>query len=207
MTEIAEKALAVEDSPKRQQILDGARKMFMTKGFDAASMQDVARAAGVSKGTLYVYFDSKEAMFQALVMGECSRLQAVIRQMASGTGAVSDELHAIARQMLQTLLQTEVMRAMRMVIGTGEKFPELARTVYQAGPMRSARTLAEYLTKRVERGDLQIDNCEAASSEFIDLVLSGQQRRGLLMMPPLPDDALEEYITRRVGLFLKGYSA
>ena len=52
-----------DENPKRRQILDGARRMFLSKGFEGTSMQDVARAAKVSKGTLYVYFDSKEAMF------------------------------------------------------------------------------------------------------------------------------------------------
>jgi AcrR family transcriptional regulator len=54
-----------EDSAKRRQIMDGARKVFLAEGFDAASMGEIARKAGVSKGTLYVYFDSKERLFEA----------------------------------------------------------------------------------------------------------------------------------------------
>ena len=60
-----------EDSSKRRQILDGASKVFMEFGFDGASMGEIARAAGVSKGTLYVYFDNKEQLFQAIVQEEC----------------------------------------------------------------------------------------------------------------------------------------
>ena len=52
-----------EDSAKRRQIVQGARSIFLAQGFDAASMNDIARAAGVSKGTLYVYFDKKEQLF------------------------------------------------------------------------------------------------------------------------------------------------
>src|SRR5271163_5167751 len=63
--------LAAEDSAKRRQIVEGARKIFLAQGFDAASMSDIARAAGVSKGTLYVYFDNKEQLFQAIVHQEC----------------------------------------------------------------------------------------------------------------------------------------
>ena len=54
-------------SAKRRQILEGARRVFLGSGFDAASMGEIARAAKVSKGTLYVYFDSKEALFTAWV--------------------------------------------------------------------------------------------------------------------------------------------
>ena len=57
---------ALQDSAKRRQIMDGARAVFLAQGFDAASMGEIARAAGVSKGTLYVYFDSKEKLFEAI---------------------------------------------------------------------------------------------------------------------------------------------
>src|SRR5438309_9388686 len=60
-----------EDSAKRRQILDGARAVFLSQGFDAASMGEIARAAGVSKGTLYVYFESKEELFQAIANQQC----------------------------------------------------------------------------------------------------------------------------------------
>src|SRR5437762_1301306 len=59
------------ESEKRRQIIDGARDVFLAQGFDAASMSDIARKAGVSKGTLYVYFDSKEALFQAIAHEQC----------------------------------------------------------------------------------------------------------------------------------------
>src|SRR6185437_2604019 len=59
-----------EDSSKRRQILDGARKVFMDLGFDGASMNEIARLAGVSKGTLYVYFADKNRLFEAIVEEE-----------------------------------------------------------------------------------------------------------------------------------------
>src|SRR4029079_17432894 len=63
-------SVAGQDPRKRQQILAGARKVFHENGFDAASMHDIARAAGVSKGTLYVYFENKERLFLDLVAEE-----------------------------------------------------------------------------------------------------------------------------------------
>src|ERR1700709_234016 len=62
--------VADEDSSKRRQILDGARKVFMDLGFDGASMNEIARSAGVSKGTLYVYFADKSRLFEAIVEEE-----------------------------------------------------------------------------------------------------------------------------------------
>src|SRR3954452_10771899 len=62
--------VADEDSSKRRQILDGARKVFLKLGFDGASMGEIARSAGVSKGTLYVYFADKNHLFEAIVEEE-----------------------------------------------------------------------------------------------------------------------------------------
>src|SRR2546428_3918601 len=59
-----------EETSKRRQILDGARKVFMDLGFDGASMGEIARSAGVSKGTLYVYFADKNRLFEAIVEQE-----------------------------------------------------------------------------------------------------------------------------------------
>ena len=55
---------------KRRQIMDGARSAFLAAGFDGASMNDIARSAGVSKGTLYAYFNSKDELFEAIIRAE-----------------------------------------------------------------------------------------------------------------------------------------
>lgn len=196
---------ATADTPKRRQILDGARRMFLAKGFEAASMQDVARAANVSKGTLYVYFDSKEAMFESLVLSECGRMQKAIRDIGSGVDPIGEELRRIAHHVISALLNGEVLAAMRMMIGAGEKFPDLARSLYTAGPERSMHALAEYFAGRVARGDLVMPDCFEAASEFLDMIIAGLQRRALLMMPPLGADELDAFITRRVARFLAAY--
>src|SRR5438093_13509790 len=60
-----------EETAKCRQIIDGARAVFLAQGFDAASMGEIARRAGVSKGTLYVYFDSKEELFAVIAHEQC----------------------------------------------------------------------------------------------------------------------------------------
>jgi AcrR family transcriptional regulator len=70
---LAEPLTDSADNAKRRQIVAGAREVFLAQGFDAASMGEIARTAGVSKGTLYVYFDSKEQLFETIATEECSR--------------------------------------------------------------------------------------------------------------------------------------
>src|SRR5262249_24397973 len=71
MSTVVSDAPVAIDSDKRRQIIDGARTVFLAQGFDAASMGEIARKAGVSKGTLYVYFDSKESLFEAIAHEQC----------------------------------------------------------------------------------------------------------------------------------------
>src|SRR6218665_1823879 len=79
----ASRFAAGEDPVKREQILDGARRVFMAQGFDAASMNDIVREAGVSKGTIYVYFEGKEQLFAAMIARERDRFAAEMRKSVS----------------------------------------------------------------------------------------------------------------------------
>ena len=83
---------AGEDPRKRDQILEGAKRVFMKSGFDAATMNDITREAQVSKGTIYVYFNNKEDLFAALIERERSRMVASMRSALSGDGPVADSL-------------------------------------------------------------------------------------------------------------------
>src|SRR5262249_62328646 len=85
------------DSAKRRQIIDGARRMFLAQGFDAASMSEIAREAGVSKGTLYVYFKSKEELFEAIVETQCLE-QGVQIFTFDNAADIESELTRLGRQ-------------------------------------------------------------------------------------------------------------
>jgi AcrR family transcriptional regulator len=90
---------------KARQILDGAREIFLRDGFDGASMNDIAKAAGVSKGTLYVYFQSKDQLFAALIRHE--KQQQAERMCHWLDGEVSGDaravLTALGRQLVAKL--------------------------------------------------------------------------------------------------------
>src|SRR4051794_6623317 len=75
---IDHQAAQTVEADKRRQILEGARAVFLSSGFDGASMGEIAKAAGVSKGTLYIYFDSKERLFEALTIEEKRGLAEVL---------------------------------------------------------------------------------------------------------------------------------
>src|SRR5271154_192970 len=117
------------ESAKRRQILDGARRVFLADGFDGASMNDIARVAGVSKGTLYVYFDSKEQLFEALIREE-RKSQAERLVFACHTGDARELLREFGVRLIGMMTRPELIAHLRVVIAATAKFPRLGQAFY-----------------------------------------------------------------------------
>jgi AcrR family transcriptional regulator len=156
------------ESAKRRQIMDGARRVFLADGFDGASMNDIARVAGVSKGTLYVYFDSKEALFEALIredrQSQAERL--VIPADADDPRAV---LAVFGRRLIALMTQPELIAQVRIVIGATHKFPRLGRAFYESGPCYGEKRLAARLEEWRGAGALNIADSRRAARQFVDM--------------------------------------
>src|SRR6201986_1323420 len=111
----------LEGGAKRRQIMEGAWAVFLAAGFDGASMNDVARVASVSKGTLYVYFDSKEALFEALIR-EDRKQQAERLVIPDGAADPREPLAAFGRALIALMTQPELLAQVRIVIAATGKF-------------------------------------------------------------------------------------
>src|ERR1700734_2309299 len=157
-----------DDNAKRRQIVQGARATFLARGFDAASMSDIARAAGVSKGTLYVYFDNKEQLFQAIVQEECLFHAETTFNFDPDNHDGEGILTRIGIAYVEFLCQPEKASALRTVVAIADRMPEIGRVFYETGPAVGIAKLAGYLQAQVEAGVLAIDDCEIAASQFME---------------------------------------
>src|SRR6201994_2123870 len=119
-----------EESSKRRQILDGARKVFLDLGFDGASMGEIARSAGVSKGTLYVYFADKNRLFEAIVEQE-SLEQGRIAFNFDPSRDVETTLKDFGTAYIQLLCRPGGGSAIRTVMAIAERMPEVGRRFYE----------------------------------------------------------------------------
>lgn len=159
---------ADEDSAKRRQIIEGARGIFLSQGFDAASMNDIARAAGVSKGTLYVYFKDKEQLFEAIVMQECELQAEGIFDLDPADHDVEAVLTRLGFAYIGFLCRPEKAQAIRIVIAIAERMPELGRKFYERGPGKGIAKLAAYIKAQVEAGVLVVEDCEVAAAQLME---------------------------------------
>ena len=139
-------AHAGDGGAKRRQIIDGARTVFLSDGFDGASMNDIAHVAGVSKGTLYAYFDSKEQLFEALVREDrASAGRAAVRASLTISADPRALLGAFGRRLVEMMIRPDTVAHARVVIAAAAKFPRLGRAFYEAGPRYGVQKLAERL--------------------------------------------------------------
>lgn len=194
------------EGAKCKQILEGAREVFLARGFDAASMGEIARVAKVSKGTLYVYFESKEALFRALI-DERKREAAERLFLAASTGAgIEAVLTGYAERFIDELTEPKHVALVRMVIGAADKFPDLGRTFYEAGPENGAGRLAERLESFAEKGELVLDDPKTAAWHFLGMCHQPAAARTIFAAAPKPDrETIAFYAAAAVKAFLRAY--
>jgi AcrR family transcriptional regulator len=157
-----------EDSAKRRQIVEGARQIFLAHGFDAASMNDIAKAAGVSKGTLYVYFQNKEQLFAAIVHEECLFHAESTFNLDPADHDVEAALTRVGIAYVEFLCSPEKASALRTVVAIADRMPEIGKVFYETGPAVGIGHVADYLRAQTAAGVLAVDDCEIAASQFLE---------------------------------------
>lgn len=197
---------AGQDPEKRGQILAGAREVFFDRGFDAASMGDIARVAGVSKGTLYVYFQNKEDLFAALVAAECEETAERMFVLDADEADVERVLTRLGHSFIHAVLRPSSIALLRTVIAISGKFPEIGRRFFEAGPCEGVTRLSTYLAGKVRQGVLEIDDVEEAASQFLTLCKDGVTIPALVGVPRGPDpEATEKAVRGAVRVFMRAY--
>ncbi len=201
----AEAHLRHDGGAKRRQIMDGARAAFLAAGFDGASMNDVARAAGVSKGTLYAYFNSKDELFEAIIRGEfaqaAERLCAFRRE-----GDARAMLTDFGVRLIRRMSEPETLALARVVLAAVEKFPNIGRAFYEAGPLFGATRLAAELAALEKAGALKLPDPERAAWQFVDLCQSYVYKRLLFgVVDSLKLEEIEAAVSAGVDVFVKAY--
>ena len=196
-----------EDSSKRRQIIDGARKVFMDLGFDGASMGEIARSAGVSKGTLYVYFADKNRLFEAIVEEETLQQGKVFFNFDPERD-VTTTLMDFGRAYVQMLCRPGGGSATRTVMAIAERMPDVGRRFYNNVVALTIARLADYLEIRTASGDLAIEDCELAATQFMQMCQASLFMPFLFQAAPAPTpERIEQVVDSATRMFLAGYQA
>ncbi|WP_090219197.1 TetR/AcrR family transcriptional regulator [Epibacterium ulvae] len=190
---------------KFAQVLEGARVVFMAKGFEGASVDDIAKEAGVSKATLYSYFPDKRLLFSEVVRTECQR-----QCEATGAGVdfhenhpPAESLYAGARMIIASYLSEISQQMFRICVAEATRFPELGELFYQSGPMIWRTDMRSYLQQATARGDLAVEDFDMAADQFIELCKADLLLRAVFLNETeFSEDEQHRVAAAAVDLFL-----
>lgn len=193
---------------KAEVILEAARALFLSRGYGVTSMDALARRAGVSKATIYAHFADKEALFAALVSGECTRLRGEIAALSAGAVPVAEALPRLAAQFLGLLMSPWALAIHRVVVAETPRFPELGRAFYKLGPAVMKARLELYLREAAARGELRLPDPTLATSQLMGMIRGDLQLRCLLDPANPPSLAeIERQADAAARTFLAAYAA
>jgi AcrR family transcriptional regulator len=191
---------------KFDQVLEGARQVFMSDGFEGASVDDIARAAGVSKATLYSYFPDKRLLFSEVVQTECTRMAETVLEQIDDSRPPRQVLTVVARQTVTFLLSDFAQQVFRICVAERERFPELGRAFYASGPQMGCERLAAYLNCAVARGELAITDVPMAAEQFTELCKARLWTRAVFgVQSAFSETEINDVVRHAVDMFMARY--
>lgn len=191
------KKIELNKQQKRDGILKAAQKIFQSDGFIGANMDKIAEKAGVTKQTVYRYFNTKEALFLATL--ETQRLHAKNDFLdALNLEDAEKALKAFATGFIRRHLSKEHLANIRLLVSEGPTVPEMTRAFYAVGPGRTQTCISRFLKERFD-----IDDAEYEISVFLNTLLSMRMPVLTGLHAPPSQAEISRHAEKTVELFMK----
>jgi TetR/AcrR family transcriptional repressor of mexJK operon len=191
---------------KYDDVIAGARTVFLRDGFDGAGVDDIAREAGVSKATLYSYFPDKRFLFLEVAQLECAALADRAKDEVDLDAPPEIVLPIAAAKIIGFINSRVGLGIFRLCVAESERFPELGQLYYHSGPMTARGKLATYLACCAEKGSLAITDPSLAADQFCELCRTDAHTRLLFgVSGPPSDDEVAQIIRNALDMFMARY--
>ena len=189
----------------RRAVEEAARATFVERGYEGASVDEIARRAGVSKPTVYAHFGAKEDLFVHILDGYCARLLTPILDPDAASLPIRDVLTNFARHYAGIVLDPGVVALHRLFVSEARRFPELGQSYYAAGPQAVHNELGRFFEQRIAAGELRDRDPGMLAEQFSGLVLTPLRLKMLFEVIDTPEPVeTRTYCESAVGLFLDG---
>src|SRR5216684_2763171 len=192
-------------SARPEEIIHAALEVFAERGFAATKLADVARKAGVTKGTIYLYFENKEALFKALIRETIVPVIAQGEALAkSFTGTARDLFEKLVRDYWRLVGETALAGIPRLMIAEAGNFPELARFYYEEVVTRGHRLMSGVLERGIKAGEFRkVDLAVATKLAMSPLMHAVVARKAFSACMPEGFD-VASYLDTHIDLYLHG---
>lgn len=191
---------------RRRAFVDAAREAFFKHGYGGTTMSAISAKVGGSKTTLWAYFPSKGALFEAVVDDIVDQYGEVLSIELPVTKDVDDALRHFGSIFLDMLMLAPISALHRLVIGEAKRFPNLAEAFYERGPRRGKARLASWMSALMDQGYLRAGDADVAARQFLGLCQSGVYQETLFGLPDIGDNpAHASDIETAVGTFCRAW--
>jgi AcrR family transcriptional regulator len=194
---------------RRQRMLAAATRLFIERGFDGTSVDEIIQAVGGSKTTLYSAFGNKQGLFAAVVADVTTRLDAAITldNPADGSRRPPAEILAAAgTAAMRIVLSEEVMGLYRLAVAEAKRYPDLASSFWEKGPSSARAGLAAYLADAAAHGELRVEDPLEAAEMFLGMLLDrGTLALSLGVQEPPTNAAIDRRVAAATKVFMAAY--
>jgi AcrR family transcriptional regulator len=149
---------AERTAERRAAIVEAAMEEFIARGFAATRLDDVAKRAGVAKGTIYLHFKDKESMFEELIRTAIVPLVGRMHQPPPIGGSVRDAVEGFAQTFIREIATTRRGDIVRLIVAEGPRFPAIADFYYREVVSRGLAAMRALIELAIARGEIQQKN-------------------------------------------------
>ena len=197
-----------KDLAKRKAILEAAKALFLSNGYDGSSMDAIAAEAGVSKLTVYSHFTDKEKLFAEAVKSKCEEQLPELLFELDDEVPVAQLLLNIGRGFNELINSRESVELHRVMVSLAAQDSKLSRMFYEAGPQRVLHGMEELLRQADQSGKLRVPDPLSAADQFFCLIKGGANFRLLIGCgEALQGAEAEAHVCDAVEGFLRAFRA
>lgn len=184
-------------------ILDAAQELFLSQGFEATSLNQIAAGAAATKRTLYVKIGDKADLFAHVVRRLLDQRRERLND-TSANGSPADRLVRFGESLLDVALDPDVLRLYRLMVAEAPRFPALASLMEEQLAHGAHATLADLLRNETARGRIALDDPETAAELLLTMLISSPQRAALFGLGSWHAARRSRWVRAAVSLFLLG---
>ncbi len=193
---------------KVEQVLAGAHAVFMERGYEGASVDAIAKAAGVSKATLYSYYPDKRVLFAAVAQAACEEQTRRALRFADEDAPFDERLYKGCRSFMEFLYSPFGVQMYRTVVAESARFPEFGQRFWTTGPGMAHREMVKMFREAEADGHVKIDDYELAAETLTELCKTYLHPRVVLgVIDRASPDDLDRIARHAVQVFLARYGA
>ena len=188
---------------RRERIARLAWPLFVKKGYDNVSIDEIIAVIGGSKATIYAWFGGKEGLFEAVVRQKCDDV--VLSIQTDPNGSLEQQLTEMGHSFLERVLSPPILEFHRLMVSMGRTFPEAGRLFFKAGPMNAYGIVAEWIAAQQRGGRICDDDPDRLAVLFLDMLIGERQLGWLTSVPQATRrDKIDETVRLAVKVFLGG---